>query len=67
MPVRAPEDDVGEIFRFSFAANTKLTDMKRTVSTNFMPDPSKRSVKGTSKAVLSAVGTALQMSIALRT
>eukprot|EP00971_Amphidinium_carterae_P248897 4940592-Amphidinium_carterae.1 len=40
MPVWAPENNVRKIFRFSFAANTKLANMKRTVRTNFMPDSS---------------------------
>eukprot|EP00971_Amphidinium_carterae_P186097 3694053-Amphidinium_carterae.1 len=52
MPVRASENDVGKIFRFGLTANTKLPNMKRTVSTHFMPDPTKRGVQSTSKAVL---------------
>eukprot|EP00971_Amphidinium_carterae_P052628 1035877-Amphidinium_carterae.1 len=66
MPVRASKDDVGEIFRFNFAADTKLANMKRTVSADFMPDAPKRSVEGTAKAILHAVGATFQMPIALR-
>eukprot|EP00971_Amphidinium_carterae_P099655 1970988-Amphidinium_carterae.1 len=40
--------------------------MKRTISAHLMPDASKRSIKGASKAVLCTVGTTFQMSIALR-
>eukprot|EP00971_Amphidinium_carterae_P050501 994513-Amphidinium_carterae.1 len=60
MPMRAPENDVGKILRFGFAANTELANMERTVRTHFMPNSSERGIQSTSKAVLCAVGTTLQ-------
>eukprot|EP00971_Amphidinium_carterae_P023717 467832-Amphidinium_carterae.1 len=67
MPVRAAENDMRKIFRFSLASNTKLANMKRAVRTHFMPDASKRGIQGTAEAILSAVGTTLQVSEALST
>eukprot|EP00971_Amphidinium_carterae_P219280 4352872-Amphidinium_carterae.1 len=66
MPVRASKDDVGKIFRLNFATETKIANMERTVSADFMPDASKRSVEGIAKAILRAIGTMFQMPIALR-
>eukprot|EP00971_Amphidinium_carterae_P105008 2079241-Amphidinium_carterae.1 len=67
MPVWASENDVRKIFRFSFASNTKLANVKRAVRTHFVPNASKRGIQGTAKAILSAVGTTLQVSEALCT
>eukprot|EP00971_Amphidinium_carterae_P259480 5148593-Amphidinium_carterae.1 len=44
MPVRASEKDVGKILRLCFTSNTKLTNMKRTVRTHFVPNASKRGI-----------------------
>eukprot|EP00971_Amphidinium_carterae_P266222 5280672-Amphidinium_carterae.1 len=40
--------------------------MQGAISVHLMPNPSKRGVKGASKAVLSSVSTTLQVSVALR-
>eukprot|EP00971_Amphidinium_carterae_P285597 5670546-Amphidinium_carterae.2 len=65
MLVRASEDNVGEIFRFFITANTQLSHMEGTVGAYLMPDASQRNIQRTTKAVLSSVGTALQVSKAL--
>eukprot|EP00971_Amphidinium_carterae_P234295 4649319-Amphidinium_carterae.1 len=62
MPVRASEDDVGKILRLTLTANTKVPYMERAIRTHFMPNSSKRGIQSTSKAVLSTICTALQMS-----
>eukprot|EP00971_Amphidinium_carterae_P235056 4664548-Amphidinium_carterae.1 len=67
MPTRASENNVGKILRLSFAANTKFPNMKRAIRTHFVPNATKRGVQSTTKAVLSTVGTTLQMSVALST
>eukprot|EP00971_Amphidinium_carterae_P145913 2892061-Amphidinium_carterae.1 len=65
MPVRASENDVGKILRLSFAANAEVPYMERAIRTYFMPNASQRGIQSTTKAILSTVGTALQMSITL--
>eukprot|EP00971_Amphidinium_carterae_P094904 1877836-Amphidinium_carterae.1 len=53
MPVRASEDDVGEILRLLLTTHTELTDMKSTICAYLMPDSS------------NSIGTALQVPVAL--
>eukprot|EP00971_Amphidinium_carterae_P002083 41104-Amphidinium_carterae.1 len=60
VPVRAAEDDVREVLRFLLATHTERPHMKRTVRTDFVPNPAKGGIKGTTEAVFSSVGTLLQ-------
>eukprot|EP00971_Amphidinium_carterae_P106855 2116634-Amphidinium_carterae.1 len=61
VPVRASEDNVREVLGLLLTSHTERPHMERTVCTHFMPDPSKGSVESTAEAVLSAVGTFLQV------
>eukprot|EP00971_Amphidinium_carterae_P278498 5528370-Amphidinium_carterae.1 len=67
VPVRAPEDDAGEILRLLLTANAQLSYMESTIRAHFVPDSTERSVERTSKTVVSSVGATLQVSKALRT
>eukprot|EP00971_Amphidinium_carterae_P097974 1938489-Amphidinium_carterae.1 len=65
VPVEAAEDNVREIFWFLLTSHTERSYMKRTIRTDFMPDPSKGGVEGTTKAVFCSVGTLLQVPVTL--
>eukprot|EP00971_Amphidinium_carterae_P120165 2380587-Amphidinium_carterae.1 len=67
VPVRATEDDVRKVLRFFLASHTERPNVERTVRANFMPNSSKGGVESTAKAVLSSVGTLLQMPVTLGT
>eukprot|EP00971_Amphidinium_carterae_P299498 5950414-Amphidinium_carterae.1 len=70
VPVRASENNVGKVLRFLFASHAKAAKrphMERAISSDFMPDSAEGGVKSTPKTVFSAVGTLLQMSVALCT
>eukprot|EP00971_Amphidinium_carterae_P193484 3839485-Amphidinium_carterae.1 len=41
--------------------------MERAVRTDFMPNPSKGSIKGATEAIFGSVGTLLEVSVALST
>eukprot|EP00971_Amphidinium_carterae_P224976 4462952-Amphidinium_carterae.1 len=65
VPGGAPEDYMSKIFRFFLAPDAELANVESAVSTDFMPHSTKRSIESTSKAVLSFVGTSLQVTKAL--